>query len=122
MFKGCLDAPAARMAHDDNVLHTQIQGRELKRCRNAVKLAARFIWRNQICNVSGDEQLTWHCIENCFGIDAAVATGNDHDLRALPVSGEFFVLISVGHENSVLKASITIRKCLGKERHAIDHP
>ena len=114
------DAAAVGVAENDDVLYAQVQNRELDAGADAVELAADFIRRNEIGDVTSDEEFAGHGVENRLRVDTAVAAGDHHDFGALPVGGEFFVLVGVGHEDAVLEAAVAVRERLGEGGHFAD--
>jgi hypothetical protein len=79
--------------------------------------ASGLVGRHEVGDVADHEQLARHGREDRFGIDAAVAAGNDHDFGILPIGGKLLVVVGVGNEVAVLKTAKTIGQNFGKARH-----
>ena len=96
------------MAHDDDVLHAQIQHGELESSRDAVEAAPGFIGRDQVGDVAHHEQFTGHGGKDRLRVAAAVAAGYDHHVGALPVRRQVLVTVAVGVEVAEAKAEIPV--------------
>lgn len=62
-----LDAAAAAMAHDDNVLHLEALHREFQRCGSRMIFAIGFVGRDEIGNIAQDEDFAGRRVEDGFG-------------------------------------------------------
>jgi hypothetical protein len=78
-----LDAAAAGVAEDHDVLHAQRLHGEFERRRGAVIFAAGLIGRDEIGDVADDEELARARVEDDLRRDPRVAAADDHDLGRL---------------------------------------
>ena len=106
------------MTHHDHVPDAQVQHRKLDGGADAVELAARLVGRHEVRHVAHHEQLARHGGEDGLRIDAAVAAGDDHHLRILPVLGKLLILVGVGDEMAVLEAAEAVDEDFGEAGHA----
>lgn len=115
--QGRFAATAAAMAHDDNLIDFKKLYRKFERRRDAVEARSCFKWWHQCRNIAHDECLARISIEYLGRIDAAIATGDDHHLGALPLF-QFRPAVTLHRPLMGAKSMVTLQK-ISKMSHEI---
>jgi hypothetical protein len=102
------------VAADDDVLHAQCQHRVFDGSGNAaIHLPVR---RNDVADVTGDEQIARRAVGDELGNDARVGAGNEHRPWLLR-RGEFLEQFFLLWKNLVMKMQKTVndmlQRCIG---------
>src|SRR6185312_8939065 len=109
--EGSRAAAAFAVAHHQYLADFKLRDREFKRCRDAVKAAARFIRWGEGGDIPGDEHLARAGVENHRRIASAVGAGEDHDLGILAF-GELGPAFTLMGPVFLAKAAITFDQLL----------
>ena len=88
-------AAAFLVTHDHDLGNIELGHAIFDGCGDSVARSVRFEGRRKIGDVPNDEDVAWVGIENGRGIGTAVATGDDHCTRGLPL-GQLLPFSSAG--------------------------
>ena len=82
---------AAFMSHDDDHFDFENFNRIFNCGRSPIKSIISAAGRDNIGHITRDKHFAGISIKNIRRVNAAIRTGNQHDLGALPLSAELFI-------------------------------